>query len=224
MKVMLINGSPHKEGCTFTALKEVEKLISEVYYKAEQDVYINSVAKKFDVKYENIRQDVDRLIKKNQFARRKEESDKIKSQLSGYGDRVNPDFSKAPEVATHEENVLGLLLLYPEHRKKAITESLLSENDFFTEFGKKVFDYIKNMDNEDINEDINLLFSPEEVGRITKMKYARMNLSDNGDIVFLDSIAMLKKSINKKSASVINSVGDLDNFLKTLRSKEKDGI
>ena len=25
MKVILVNGSPHKEGCTYTALKEVEK-------------------------------------------------------------------------------------------------------------------------------------------------------------------------------------------------------
>ena len=30
MKVLLVNGSPHKEGCTYTALKEVEKeLITE---------------------------------------------------------------------------------------------------------------------------------------------------------------------------------------------------
>ena len=25
MKVLLLNGSPHKEGCTYTALKEMEK-------------------------------------------------------------------------------------------------------------------------------------------------------------------------------------------------------
>ena len=29
MKVILVNGSPHKEGCTFTALKEVEKTLNE---------------------------------------------------------------------------------------------------------------------------------------------------------------------------------------------------
>ena len=27
MKVLLVNGSPHKEGCTYTALKEVEKTL-----------------------------------------------------------------------------------------------------------------------------------------------------------------------------------------------------
>ena len=29
MKVLLVNGSPHKEGCTYTALKEVEKSLNE---------------------------------------------------------------------------------------------------------------------------------------------------------------------------------------------------
>ena len=29
MKVLLVNGSPHKDGCTYTALKEVEKILNE---------------------------------------------------------------------------------------------------------------------------------------------------------------------------------------------------
>ena len=29
MKVLIVNGSPHKDGCTATALKEVEKILNE---------------------------------------------------------------------------------------------------------------------------------------------------------------------------------------------------
>ena len=29
MKVLLVNGSPNKEGCTYTALKEVSKTLEE---------------------------------------------------------------------------------------------------------------------------------------------------------------------------------------------------
>ena len=29
MKVLLVNGSPHKEGCTYTALTEVAKTLNE---------------------------------------------------------------------------------------------------------------------------------------------------------------------------------------------------
>ena len=35
MKVILVNGSPHKEGCTFTALSEVEKTLNEESIETE---------------------------------------------------------------------------------------------------------------------------------------------------------------------------------------------
>ena len=34
MKVLLVNGSPYKEGCTYTALCEVSKALNENGYKA----------------------------------------------------------------------------------------------------------------------------------------------------------------------------------------------
>ena len=206
------------------ALKDVEKMISEVYSRAEQDIYINAIAEKFAVKYDNIRQDVDKLVRKNIYSKKREESEKIKGAIKGYNDRVNPDFAKAPEVAGNEENVLGMLLLYPEHRRTVIKDSLISEEDFFTQFGKRVFAYAIALEAEGANDDINLLFSPEETGRITKMKLARMQLSDNGDAVFLESVKMLKDSMKKKNAGAVNSITDLDKFLNSMRKKEKDGI
>ena len=35
MKVILVNGSPHKEGCTYTALKEVEKELNAAGVETE---------------------------------------------------------------------------------------------------------------------------------------------------------------------------------------------
>jgi len=37
MKVLLFNGSPHKEGCTYTALKEIEKTLKEE--RIESEIY-----------------------------------------------------------------------------------------------------------------------------------------------------------------------------------------
>lgn len=37
MKVMLVNGSPHLNGCTFTALKEVEKTLNK--YEIETEIF-----------------------------------------------------------------------------------------------------------------------------------------------------------------------------------------
>ena len=205
------------------ALKECEMLISDVYSKAEQDIYINSVANIFGVKQENIRADVDKMLSKKLYEFKKNEADKMRKTAIGYADRVNPEFSKAPEIASNEENVLGLLLLYPEHRKKVILNQNLSEDDFFTAFGKRVFRYVLDLESEGEKEDINLIFSPDEVGRITKMKFIRMKLTDNGDGAFDESVKMLKKSIDKKNATNLSSVSDLDRFLNSIRNKEKDG-
>lgn len=202
------------------ALKEVENLISTVYSKAEQDIYINSVCKIFDVKYENIRQDIDKIVRKNQYTKKKEQSEKIKQSKVGYADRVNPDYMKEPEIAGNEENVLGLLLLFPEHRKKVSDNHLINSDDFFTDFGKRVFNYAMQLETEGSCEDINLLFSESEVGRITKMKFSRMNLTENGDIALEESIGMLKNSVSKKNAKNLSSISELENFLNSMRNKE----
>ena len=205
------------------ALRETENLISGVYSKAEQDIYINTVSKMFGVKYENIRQDIDKIMRKKQYTKKKEEAEKIKQSKVGYADRVNPDYMKEPEIAANEENVLGLLLLYPEHRKKVREQSLLTVDDFFTDFGKRVFDYAIKLGTEDSCEDINLLFSDVETGRITKMKLSRMDLTENGDVAMLECIEMLKRSVSKKTAKSLSSISQLDAFLNSMRNKEKDG-
>jgi DNA primase len=95
------------------ALHELEKFISTVYSAAERDIYIRSVAKKFDVEYTSIKADVDRVIAKNAAAYKRGEAQRIKQESVGYADVVNRDFIKAPIVARNEETVLGLMLLYP---------------------------------------------------------------------------------------------------------------
>ena len=35
MKVLLVNGSPHREGCTYTALQEVEKELNAAGIETE---------------------------------------------------------------------------------------------------------------------------------------------------------------------------------------------
>ncbi len=201
------------------ALGELEKIISEVYSKAEQDIYIQTVAGKIGVAAKSVRDDVERITRKNAYAYRKSESEKMKQQAAGYADRVNPDYAKAPAVAGNEENVLGLLLLYPEHRKKVFTESLLTSDDFFTDLNRRIFEHIKSEYESNDAEcvDINLAFSPEEIGRITKMKIARMNLSDNGTEVLSECIEALKKSMAQKSATSANTYDALDKLINMMR-------
>jgi ethanolamine utilization protein EutP (predicted NTPase) len=119
--------------------------------------------------------------------------------------------------------VIGLLLLYPEYHKKVFSEISLSEEDFYTEFNKRVLAFIKSSyESENLTPDFNEVFTPEEVGRITKMKLARMNLAENKqsdmlESVILESISSLRESIKRMSSENISSMDDLVNMLASMR-------
>lgn len=201
------------------ALAELEKIISQVYFKAERDIYIQAVADKLKVEAKSVREDVEKLARRQISIGRKEESNRIKQASQGYADRVNPDFAKAPAIAKNEENILGLLLLYPDHRKIVFEESLLTADDFYTEFNRRVFEFLKNhyTPSENYVEDFNEEFSSEEIGRITKMKINRMQLAENGLSVLRESIDSLRNSIKKKSAEKVSSIDDLNRLINSIR-------
>ena len=203
------------------ALHECEKLISETYSSAERDIYIQNISKLFGVDAKSIKSDVDRIIAKAATARRKEESNKIKQDAIGYSDKVNPDYIKAPAAAKNEETLLGLLLLYPEHRKKVFEEGLVDEDDFFTDLNKRIFCYLRDAyhSGDESHLDMDACFTPDERGRITKMKLNRMELTENGVDVLLEIIDRLRRSISKKNNEKNSS---LDSLTRLLEAKKKD--
>jgi len=202
------------------ALHESEKLISETYSSAERDIYIQNISKLFGVDAKSIKSDVERIITRANNQRRKEESNKIKQDAIGYSDRVNPDFIKAPAVAKNEETLLGLLLMYPEHRKRVFEGELVSADDFLTELNRRIFEYLRDsyLNGDDSQLDIDAHFTPDERGRMTKMKLSRMELSENGEAVLIDSIERLKRAVSKKNNEKNSS---LDSLTKLLEEKRK---
>ena len=202
------------------ALYELEKVISDISSAAERSVHIQTVAKTFNIDARIIRTDVERIIEKAIREYKQKESQKMQQDSIGYSDRVNMDFLKAPAVAKNEEAVLGLLLVYPEHRKSVFGNDKLSEQDFYTDFNRRVFSYLKSSyENDDSMVDLNDVFSSDEVGRITKMKISRMQLSDNSERVLDDCINNLKSSVNKKKSEKTNTYEGLQALLNKKRSE-----
>lgn len=205
------------------ACAELCKVISRVYSSAEREIYIKELSKKMEIDEKSIKHDVERNVAKLRKENNVKETQKIHQTAAGFMDRVNTDFAKAPSVARAEEAVLGMLLLYPEFRKKSFGEdSILSESDFFTSFGKKVFSHIRDNTYDGVLDDkqLDAVFTPDEVGRIVKMKVTRMSLQNNGLNVFLDVVNTLKVSINEKSnEDSVNSLEDLNKIISIKRAK-----
>ncbi len=205
------------------ALDELCTVIAGVYSSVEREIYINEAAKRLSVEARNIAADVARKLQRQRAAQKKQETDLAHRTISGYGDTVNADFVRMPRIAKAEEAVLGLLQLYPEHRKKAFgTPPLLTDDDFKTELGKRVFAFIRRAEEETgfFTEMLDAEFSPDEVGRITKMRVARMTLTDNGDTVFDECVNTLKAAADEeKNKAGLSSLADLDALLKKKRNE-----
>jgi DNA primase len=200
------------------ALEELENLISQVYFKAERDIYIQNISKKLEVDPKSVKDDVERLSRRQYFSQKKNEAQRVKQETVGYSDRINPDYAKAPAVAKNEENILGLLLLYPDHRKQVFEGNLLSADDFYTEFNKRIFEFVKKCYvSDDKVDEMNEIFSPEEIGRITKMKINRMQLAENGPSVLRESIDSLRSSLQRKNAETVSSIDDLNKLINSMR-------
>ena len=170
------------------AAKELCAVIAEVYSEVERDVYLRSTAEKLSLPYESLKNDVKRMIAANMKERGRDETRKIRLDSAGYGDRVNPDSVKNIGAARSEEAILGILLLYPEYFETARDAPIsLTEADFTTELGTKIFGYIsRNIQNGKLSDaSLNEEFSQDEVSRITRMKIEREGLTSNGPDVLL---------------------------------------
>ena len=205
------------------ACSELCKVISFVYSSAEREVYMRELSKKLDIDFKSIKNDVEKNIRKNAREEGKKETQRMHQATAGFFDRINPDFIKAPSLARAEESVLGMLLLYHDIRAHTFaSEGYLSTDDFFTEFGKKVFAFIsENTQNGNLDESqIDNYFSPEEVGRITQMKISRMSLENNDKGVYKDIVDRMKQMVReKKNADSVSSLEDLNDIINKKREK-----
>ena len=205
------------------ALSELRAAIAGFPSSSEREVYIAVVADKFSIPAKSLREDVDRVIARQRREYKKKESDVLRQSITGFQDRINPEFSRTPGVARTEETVLGLLLLDPKYRTMIHRdEPILSENDFLTEFSRRVFCAIRDRigDGDWEISALNEVFSPEEIGRIWGMRNRRMQLSDNGDKLFSDCVAALKEAVAKERLS--QSDDPMAALRQVLENKRKD--
>lgn len=114
--------------------------------------------------------------------------------------------------------MIGLLSLFENHQKKVFEGKLLTENDFYTDLNRRIFIYLRDCYESGIAPNLDENFSTEEVGRVTKMKLARMDLTENGDAVLEEAIASLKSSMQKKSAEGTSTMDALTSLIERMRN------
>lgn len=205
------------------AANELCQHIANFSSPVEREVYIGQVAEKLGLTSDVLKASVDRNVKAKYKEFRERESRNLQMSALNIGDRVNPDAAKNLRAASAEEAVLGLLLLYPEYRDSVASgKRVLTEDDFFTAFGKRVFARIMELCREAGGySDVSLgeTFNPDEMGRIQRMIRSRAALSENGSEVFDAAIALLRGERQKREEA---ESGDLASAIARLRKKSQN--
>lgn len=192
-------GNPEEK---IKASAELCRIIAGTYSHVEREVYLTEAAKRLDLPIDVMRQDVEREANRIRKERRQQEGKDARAAAAGFGDRINPDAAKNMRVARAEETVLGLMLLYDEHRAAVVNGTVaLREADFFTAFGKRVFAAVLELEQSDSGFDMSLLgdrFTPDEMGRLERMRLDRRALSENGISVLRESAALLREEAARR--------------------------
>ncbi len=209
------------------AAAELCVIIAEVYSEAEREVYIDAVSKKLEIPRDSLKNDVRRKIAERNKAERKAEIKEVFNKTAGYGDRINPDFIKNTGAVNTEENILGILLLYPENMVLIKNGSLkLTSDDFFSDFNRKVFSSALEQCTESGQFDISALnetFEPDEMGRITSMVVRRRQLTDNTTELLRGMIERLREesSVRKKTGNEVGQIADIISFKREKMKKQQ---
>ncbi len=179
------------------AAHAVCEVIASVPSALEREVYLNRCAKRLELSVTSLQDDVARILRTRKKKDQAEQMKQIGRQAEGLGDRVNPDKVGNVRANNAEEAILGILLLYPEYVKQIQSGKIsLTEADFVTAFHRRVFSEVLQQCKEGDPFDFGSLgenFSPDEIGRITRLSFRRSSLSQNDDKVLQDCIAILKQ-------------------------------
>lgn len=206
------------------AASELTDYISEVWSAVERDVYISVTAERLGLGtggLEGLKSDVENKRRRKIKEYKAKVSQQEKMSAMGIGDRINSDAAKNIRAAAAEEAVLGLLLMRDEYRSMALEKKIdLSAEDFFTEFNRRVFEKIMELQAGDgfVYSALCEFFNPEEMGRLQSMEQKRRVLTENGKEVLFECIATLKSETASKESG--SSIDDIQNLLASKRAQK----
>ena len=201
------------------AADELCGIAADIESNVEREVYIGKIASALGLEVANVRSDTERKRRYRKKDREAEEKRKIVMSSLGVGDRVNRDYAKNVKAAHAEETVLGLMLLFPEYTEQVRSgKTELTEDDFVTEFNRRVFQRLIERGSEGGFGAFADEFSPEEISRMSSMLVARQELTDNSERVFEESIKSLKNAV---ADSREKTDGDIDSLMKLIERKKR---
>lgn len=179
-------------------LKKMAEIIAPIPSPAERDVYASKIAEIMTVDKKAVVAEINQRRKRMQRFREKEERAKQLSSLTDANDKVNPQRPRHLKAAKAEEDLLSVLINMPEKAPRVTSQ--ISEEDFVTDFNRRVFIALKEKIEQDPTADhllnIAQYFTPEEMSHINTFM-AGIEAINVTDAAIDSAVGILKKEKKK---------------------------
>ncbi len=155
-------------------LKEAETVLATVESAIEREVYAGKISEELDITKDTLLHDINSMITKSSRRKGKQELRTELAVTRGLQDRINPEKGRYLRAAMAEESLIVLLYKNPDFLKTL--DTIITPEDFLTDFNKRVYgaerDMIKQGGEPDLAS-LGAVFTPEETGKITSMLVLR---------------------------------------------------
>ena len=206
------------------AAGEMTDFLSTLIPEVRRDVYAGRASEKLDISKKSLLDEADRKAKRSDRKKIKDFQDGEIRRSMGYGDQVNTDRIRFSAAAAAEEKILGIMLSRPDVTANAC--KTLCEDDFITEFGRKVFLLFK--DDFAAGAETSLskdgALTPQQTGAVAKMIAARSAFPGAGAESLGQLIQALKNEKKKRDydKKIEEDPAALDEYIRSLKADRKE--
>lgn len=178
------------------ASEEATALVASAYSGVQRDIYLRKAAERLGVSADAMKQDVERYRKRLIRESKGKESADAKMSAKNLNNRTNMDAAKHVRANANEEQILALMLIFDEFRRDAASGNAgISADDFVTEFGRRVFSTLCDLENSEdgfSHAMLNQFFVGPEYDLLGRIEMERRQLARNDRAVFEACIEGLK--------------------------------
>ncbi len=206
------------------AASEICAVIAAYHSGVEREIYIMSAAKRLELSREVLLSDVERIRRRMQKESAGKMSRDAVMAAKNLDNRVNRDAAKHIRANAAEEAILGMMLIFDELRAEAASgKAELSADDFITEFGRKAFSVICELELGKFGYSKSMLaqtLTIDEVSKLEQLEQNRRKYSANDKSVMAEYIKNLKEE--KVSAAMSDDLSFIINSKRSKLREKKD--
>lgn len=199
------------------AVREMLTVLAGSTDRVEQEIYIGKISRETGLSKENLTAELTSAMRRRQKAENKKEDRESLDRLRGRGDAVNPQKSKYLRAASAEEDLISVLLNFPE-KLETIKEKIGPE-DFVTDFNRHIFELLCEKIPEQPDEEPQMAVSPyltpDEMSKITAL-IANIGVQSVSDAKINSITEILKEEKEKLLFSAVDGNLSDENFGKRM--------